>query len=87
VPVIGVPAGLPDGGAIVYFLLAALSCAGASAGAESASITLQRLAEEWGPDVPRDSVEAGDTPLEQVLVEVFRRDLAAAYAASEPADG
>jgi hypothetical protein len=87
VPVIGVPAGLPEGGAIVYFLLAAVSSAGAAAGAEAAAVTLERLAEEWGPDVPRDPVDAGDTPLERVLVEVFRRDLVAAYAAGASPDG
>jgi glucose/mannose-6-phosphate isomerase len=87
VPVIGVPAGLPEGGAIVYFLLAAVSSAGAAAGAEAAAVTLERLAEEWGPDVPRDPVDAGHTPLERVLVEVFRRDLVAAYAAGASPDG
>jgi glucose/mannose-6-phosphate isomerase len=89
VPVIGVPAGLPEGGAIVYFLLAAIWCANPSlAGeAEAAAGTLERLAEEWGPDVPRDPVDVGDTPLERTLVEVFRRDLAAAYAAGDDPGG
>jgi glucose/mannose-6-phosphate isomerase len=49
VPVIGVPAGLPDRGAVVYFVLAA---AGLSlrAEAEAAVATLNRLGKEWGSD-------------------------------------
>jgi glucose/mannose-6-phosphate isomerase len=84
VPVIGVPAGLPEGGAIIYFLVAALWCAdrALARGAEAAAATLERLGKEWGPDVPREPVDVGDTPVERVLVEVFRRDLAAAYAAA-----
>jgi glucose/mannose-6-phosphate isomerase len=84
VPVIGVPAGLPGGGAIVYFLLAALYCAGypVEAEAEPAAATLSRLAEEWGAKPPPGPVSAGGTPLERVLAEVFRRDLEAAYAAA-----
>jgi glucose/mannose-6-phosphate isomerase len=84
VPVIGVPAGLPDGGAIVYFLLAALWCADPALArqAEAAAATLERLGKEWGSDVPREPVEVGDTPPERVLVEVFRRDLRGAYDAA-----
>jgi glucose/mannose-6-phosphate isomerase len=57
VPVIGIPAGLAPGAAVVYFVLAALECA-ALAGAgpslraeiEGASALLARLAEESAPD-------------------------------------
>jgi glucose/mannose-6-phosphate isomerase len=88
VPVIGVPGGLPEGGAIVYFLLAALWCAGSlvEAEARAAAATLERLGKEWGPDVPREPVTVGGSPLEDVLVEVFRRDLVAAYAGGGSAD-
>jgi glucose/mannose-6-phosphate isomerase len=81
VPVIGVPAGLPEGGAIIYFLLAALWCADPSLAraAEAVAPKLERLGKEWGSDVPREPVSVGDTPVERVLVELFRRDLAAAY--------
>ena len=84
VPVIGVPAGLPDGGAIVYFLMAALWCADPSLAraAEAVAPTLVRLGREWGSDVPDEPVAVDGPPVERVLVELFRRDLAAAYAAA-----
>jgi glucose/mannose-6-phosphate isomerase len=50
VPVIGVPAGLPDRGAVVYFVLAALSCAGVSLDADPLTETLDRLGKGWGPE-------------------------------------
>jgi hypothetical protein len=86
VPVIGVPAGLPKGGAIVYFVLAALWSAGISIDADALSETLNRLGKEWGTEPPLEPVDVGDTPVERVLAEVFRRDLAAAYAAAESPD-
>jgi glucose/mannose-6-phosphate isomerase len=62
VPVIGVPAGMAPGAAVVYFTLAAVECAAlAGAGpslrleAEAATPLLGLLAEEWGPDAPGDS--------------------------------
>jgi glucose/mannose-6-phosphate isomerase len=84
VPVIGVPAGLPEGGAIIYFLVAALWCADPSLArsAEAVAPTLERLGKEWGSDVPSEPVVIHGSPVERVLVELFRRDLAAAYAAA-----
>jgi glucose/mannose-6-phosphate isomerase len=62
VPVIGVPAGMAPGAAVVYFILAALECAAlAGAGpslraeAEAAAPLLTKLAGEWGPEAPESS--------------------------------
>jgi glucose/mannose-6-phosphate isomerase len=63
VPVVGVPAGMKPRAAVVYMTVGALGCAAlCDAGpdlrdeVEAAAPLLGRLADEWGPDSPEDSL-------------------------------
>jgi glucose/mannose-6-phosphate isomerase len=63
VPVIGVPSGMQPRAAVAYMVVAALECAALCGAAprlgrelEAAARLLNRLATEWGPDGPEDSL-------------------------------